>query len=101
MSERDLRRAEFLAVPFAIIALLLVFRSVVASILPALVGGGAVVVSLALIFALGHVTTLSIFVLTQTALAQKFGLCQHSSCLITRSIDSFIYLSSQFVKLSL
>src|SRR5947209_17113022 len=71
VSERDLRRAEFLAVPFAIIALLLVFRSVVASILPALVGGGAVVVSLALIFALGHATDLSIFVLNITTL---FGL---------------------------
>src|SRR5256884_318131 len=71
VSERDLRRAEFLAIPFAIIALLLVFRSVVAAILPALVGGGVVVVSLALIFALGHVTTLSIFVLNITTL---FGL---------------------------
>ena len=71
VSERDLRRAEFLAIPFAIIALLLVFRSVVASILPALVGGGAVVVSLALIFGLGHITTLSIFVLNITTL---FGL---------------------------
>src|SRR2546426_12709407 len=39
VSERDLRRAEILAFPFAIIALLLVFRSVVAAILPALVGG--------------------------------------------------------------
>src|SRR3989440_2093896 len=71
VSESDLRRAEFLAIPFAIIALLLVFRSVVASILPALVGGGAVVVSLALIFGLGHITTLSIFVLNITTL---FGL---------------------------
>src|SRR5437868_7337529 len=71
VSERDLRRAEFLAIPFAIIALLLVFRSVVASILPALVGGGAVVVSLALIFGLGQITTLSIFVLNITTL---FGL---------------------------
>src|SRR2546421_4246047 len=71
VSERDLRRAEFLAIPFAIIALLLVFRSVVASTLPALVGGGAVVVSLALIFGLGHITSLSIFVLNITTL---FGL---------------------------
>src|SRR3989440_4073518 len=71
VSESDLRRADFLAIPFAIIALLLVFRSVVASILPALVGGGAVVVSLALIFGLGHITTLSIFVLNITTL---FGL---------------------------
>jgi putative drug exporter of the RND superfamily len=71
VSERDLRRAEMLAFPFAIIALLLVFRSVVAAVLPALVGGGAVIVSLALIFGLGQITTLSIFVLNITTL---FGL---------------------------
>src|SRR5260370_6006857 len=71
VSERDLRRAEMLAFPFAIIALLLVFRSVVAAVLPALVGGAAVVVSLALIFGLGHITNLSIFVLNITTL---FGL---------------------------
>src|SRR5437764_6083097 len=71
VSEHDLRRAEVLAIPFAIIALLLVFRSVVAAILPALVGGGAVAVSLALVFGLGQITTLSIFVLNITTL---FGL---------------------------
>ena len=71
VSERDLRRAEMLAFPFAVIALLLVFRSVIAAILPALVGGGAVLVSLALIFGLGQITTLSIFVLNITTL---FGL---------------------------
>ena len=71
VSERDLRRAEMLAFPFAVIALLLVFRSVVAAVLPALVGGGAVIVSLALIFGLGQLTTLSIFVLNITTL---FGL---------------------------
>jgi RND superfamily putative drug exporter len=71
VSERDLRRAELLAFPFAIIALLLVFRSVVAAILPALVGGCAVLVSLALIFGIGQLTMLSIFVLNITTL---FGL---------------------------
>ncbi len=71
VSESDLRRAELLAFPFALIALLFVFRSVIAAILPALVGGCAVVVSLALIFGLGHVTPLSIFVLNITTL---FGL---------------------------
>ncbi len=71
VSESDLRRAEALAFPFAIIALLLVFRSVVAALLPALVGGGAVIVTLAIIFGLGHVTDLSIFVLNITTL---FGL---------------------------
>ena len=63
VSESDLRRAEILAFPFAIIALLFVFRSVVAAILPALIGGGAVIVSLALIFGLGQLTVLYIFVL--------------------------------------
>lgn len=71
VSEQDLRRAELLAFPFAIIALLFVFRSVIASILPALVGGCAVVITLALIFWLGHFTDLSIFVLNITTL---FGL---------------------------
>jgi RND superfamily putative drug exporter len=71
VSERDLRRAEELAFPFAIIALLFVFRSVIAAALPALVGGCAVVISLALIFGIGHFTDLSIFVLNITTL---FGL---------------------------
>jgi putative drug exporter of the RND superfamily len=71
VSESDLRRAEMLAFPFAVIALLLVFRSVIAAVLPALVGGGAVIASLALIFGLGQITTLSIFVLNITTL---FGL---------------------------
>ncbi len=71
VSERDLRRAEILAFPFALVALLLVFRSLVAAILPALVGGSAVIVTLALVFGLGHLTTLSIFVLNITTL---FGL---------------------------
>lgn len=71
VSENDLRRAEILAFPFAIIALLLVFRSVVAAALPALVGGCAVVVTLALIFGIGQITNLSIFVLNITTL---FGL---------------------------
>jgi RND superfamily putative drug exporter len=71
VSERDLRRAELLAFPFALIALLLVFRSVVAAILPTIIGGGAVVVALAIIFGLGHLTPLSIFVLNITTL---FGL---------------------------
>lgn len=71
VSERDLRRAELLAFPFAVIALLLVFRTMVAAILPALVGGAAVLVTLAMIFGLGQLTPLSIFVLNITTL---FGL---------------------------
>src|SRR5438552_3568618 len=85
VSERDLRRAEILALPFALVALLLVFRSVVAAILPALVGGSAVIVALALIFGLGHLTTLSIFVLNITTL---FGL--------GLGVDDSLFMVSRF-----
>lgn len=71
VSEADLRRAEEIAFPFAALALLLVFRSVIAAGLPAAVGGCSVLVSLALLFLLAHLTTVSIFALNITTL---FGL---------------------------
>jgi RND superfamily putative drug exporter len=71
VSEQDLRRAEVLAFPFALIALVLVFRSLVAAALPAAVGGCSVVASFALVYWLGTLTPLSIFVLNVVTL---FGL---------------------------
>jgi len=71
VSEADLRRAELLAFPFALLALLLVFRSVIAAGLPAAVGGCSVVVSLALLYLLATATPVSIFALNITTL---FGL---------------------------
>lgn len=71
VSEADLRRAELIAFPFATLALLLVFRSVVAAMLPVLIGGFSVSVSLAMLFALARVSPVSIFALNITTL---FGL---------------------------
>jgi putative drug exporter of the RND superfamily len=71
VSESDLRRAELIAFPFALLALLIVFRSVVAAGLPAAVGGCSVVVSLALLYAVARVSPVSIFALNITTL---FGL---------------------------
>jgi RND superfamily putative drug exporter len=71
VSEADLRRAEAIAFPFAIVALLLVFRSVVAAALPAAVGGCSVIVSLALLYLIASHYTVSIFALNITTL---FGL---------------------------
>ncbi|HEU0027340.1 MAG TPA: MMPL family transporter [Ktedonobacterales bacterium] len=71
VSEADLRRAELLAFPFALLALLLVFRSVVAAALPAIVGGASVVVALALLYEIALHTPISIFALNITTL---FGL---------------------------
>ncbi len=71
VSEQDLRRAELLAFPFALLALVLVFRSLVAAALPAIVGGCSVVVSFALVYWLSALTPFSIFALNVITL---FGL---------------------------
>ena len=56
VSESDLQRSELISLPLAAIALLAVFGSVVAAALPLAVGGAAVVVALAAVFArrVGH-----------------------------------------------
>ena len=62
VSHEDLIRAERVSLPLAAVLLLLIFGSVVAAGLPAVVGGISVLVTLSIVFFLGHVTDLSIFV---------------------------------------
>ena len=64
VTERDLRRAEFISFPFAGLALLLVFGSLVAAFVPALIGGTAVVVTLGLVVLVTRVTDVSIFAMS-------------------------------------
>ncbi len=85
VSQRDLRRAELIAFPFALIALLVVFGSVVAAVVPLLVGGLSVAVVLAALYGIGHVTDLSIFVLN---LASMLGL--------GLAVDYSLFVSSRF-----
>ena len=68
VSEADLRRSELISLPLAALALLLVFGSVVASAVPLVVGGAAVVVALAAIFLVANATPMSIFVLNLATL---------------------------------
>ena len=68
VSEADLRRAELVSLPLAAIALVLVFGSVVAAGVPLLIGGAAVVTSLAVIFGFASITPMSIFVLNLATL---------------------------------
>ena len=68
VSEADLRRSEVVSLPLAALALLLVFGSVVAAGVPLVVGGSAVVISLAIIWALANLTQMSIFVLNLATL---------------------------------
>ena len=52
--ERDLVRAEIVSLPLALLVLLLVFRTVVAAILPVAVGGLAVLGGVAVVIGLSH-----------------------------------------------
>jgi putative drug exporter of the RND superfamily len=68
VSEADLQRSEVVSLPLAALALLIVFGAVVAAGLPLAVGGGAVVVALAIIWAVAGATQMSIFVLNLATL---------------------------------
>jgi len=68
VSEADLRRSELISLPLAALALLLVFGSIVAAGVPLVVGGAAVVVSLAVVFVLASLTPMSVFVLNLATL---------------------------------
>ena len=67
-STRDLRRAEIIVFPLVLIALVVVFGSVVAAGLPLAMGGLAVAVTLALIYGVAQLIDVSIFVLNITTL---------------------------------
>ncbi len=67
-SERDLRRGETVAFPIAILALLLVFGTLIAAILPAAVGGGGVLVGVAIVFFMSQGIDMSVFALNIVSL---------------------------------
>jgi RND superfamily putative drug exporter len=85
VTERDLRRAEVLSIPMAAAALVFVFGSLVAGVLPGLIGGTAVAVTLAVMALLSQVFELSIFSLN---LATMLGL--------GLGIDYSLFLVSRF-----
>ena len=62
-SERDLRRAEVITRPIVLVALVIVFGSIVAAGLPMVMGVVSIVMTLALVFLLAQGTDMSIFVL--------------------------------------
>jgi len=62
VSQHDLARSETISLPLALLSLLVVFGGVVAAGVPLVVGGVAVLLTLGLVFLLGQVTEMSIFV---------------------------------------
>jgi len=85
ISEQDLRRAETIAIPFALLALLLVFGSVVGALVPLVVGGLSVAAVLGLVFVVAGVVDMSIFVLNLTTML-GLGL----------AIDYSLFMTSRF-----
>jgi len=85
VTEQDLRRAEIVALPFALVALVLVFGSLATAGVPLVVGGISVSGVLGAIFLLAHVMDLSIFVLN---LATLLGL--------GLAIDYSLFMTSRF-----
>ncbi len=60
-SFRDLRKVEIYGLPVALLALIFVFGSLVAAVLPVITGGLAVTVTLGAMYLIGRATSMSIF----------------------------------------
>ena len=63
VTEDDLRKIELFAAPFLLLISFLVFRSLVAALLPLVVGGLSIALTLAALDGLSHVMTVDIFAL--------------------------------------
>jgi RND superfamily putative drug exporter len=84
-SQQDLRRAEIIVFPIALVTLLLIFGSVVAALLPLAVGAAGVALVLASLFVAARTTDLSIFALN---LATMLGL--------GLAVDYSLFVTSRF-----
>lgn len=62
-SEKDLRKGELFAFPLATVTLLIVFGTIIAAFLPAAVGGGGVILGLALVYLISQSIDMSVFAL--------------------------------------
>ncbi|WUH91987.1 MMPL family transporter [Streptomyces sp. NBC_00433] len=80
-SSKDLTRAELLAAPLTLLILLAAFGSLLAALLPVLVGVAAVLVTYAMLAGLAQVTSVSVFALNITT-ALGFGLAVDYSLFI-------------------
>jgi RND superfamily putative drug exporter len=85
--ERDLVRAELVSFPLALLVLLRVFRTLVASMLPIVVGGLAVVAGVAAVLALSHVTNMAHYTLNVVSLIVLGVAIDYSLFIVSRFRD--------------
>jgi len=81
----DLFKAEYIAIPVAIITMLIIFGSVVAASLPIILGGIGAIFILTILFYIAHVFDLSVFTIN---IALLLGLCL--------SLDYSLFIISRF-----
>ncbi len=83
-SERDLRDAELVTFPLALIALLIFFGSIAAALLPLVVAGAAVAVTTAAVYLVAERTTLSVYVLNTATMLGLAVAIDYSLLIVTR-----------------
>lgn len=71
-TQTDLFKADSIAAPVSIIILVLIFGSLIAALLPIVLGGGCALIILSLLYAIAHTFSLSIFTIN---IALLLGLC--------------------------
>ena len=82
--EEDLLKAELISFPLALLVLLWVFRTVVASLLPVVVGGLAVLAGVAAVLALSHVVDMAQYTLNVVSLIGLGVAIDYSLFMVTR-----------------
>lgn len=88
-TQKDLFKGDLFAIPMSIITLLVIFGSVVATVVPIGIGACCGLVMLTILFGIGHLTSLSIFTLN---IASLLGLClslDYALFIINRFRDEF------------
>jgi RND superfamily putative drug exporter len=89
VSEDDLRRAETVALPLILLALVLLFGSLVAAGLPVIMGALSILVTSALIYLLAQTTEISLFVLNIVTLLGLGVAVDFSLLLVNRFREEF------------
>lgn len=84
-TEKDLSKADLIATPVSIITLILVFGTIIAALIPIVLGGGCALIILTTLYFIGHVFSLSIFTLN---IAMLLGLCL--------SLDYSLFIINRF-----
>ncbi len=89
--EKDLLRAELIAIPITLILLLFIFRGVVAALLPLMVGGLSVVGTFLVLLVVNSFTPVSVFALNLTT-AMGLGLAiDYSLFIVSRYREELVH----------